>query len=579
MSGEQQLSGPDLGKGVALAEIGGAAEAGSGGAGGTGSGDGGAGACLLGHAGGEPVLLARLGDELFAVAANCTHYSGPLAEGLLVGDTVRCPWHHACFSLRSGEPVRAPALSALARYRVERQGDRVFVREKLPPALPVPAATVAAGGPDSVVIVGAGAAGNAAAQQLRRDGYGGPITLLGADDSPPYDRPNLSKDYLAGNAPEEWMPLHARELYDERGIDLRLGTRVTAIDPRRRTVTLAGGDTLAYGALLLATGADPVRLDLPGGGLPHVHYLRTLADSRAIVARVEELRAGRAAAAGAAPHGHGRLTRVARRHSSEGAGSPGGSAAPRAVVLGGSFIGLEVAASLRARQLEVTVVDVEAVPLARVLGREVGDFVRALHEEHGVAFRLGQRAAAIDPATVTLASGERLPADLVVIGVGVRPAVALAEAAGLAVDNGVLVDEYLQTSSPGIYAAGDIARWPDPHSGERLRIEHWVVAERQGQTAAANILGRRSRFAAAPFFWSQHYDVQISYVGHAPSPAHGGVDVGVSGSLAARDATVTYSAGGRVRAVATIFRDRQSLSVELAMERGDDAALAAALAG
>jgi NADPH-dependent 2,4-dienoyl-CoA reductase/sulfur reductase-like enzyme/nitrite reductase/ring-hydroxylating ferredoxin subunit len=564
MSGEQQLSGPDLGKGVALAEIGGGAEAGSGGAAGRG-GAAAAGACLLGHAGGEPVLLARLGEELFAIAANCSHYGGPLAEGLLVGDTVRCPWHHACFSLRSGEPVRAPALSALARYRVERQGDRVFVREKLPPAPPVPPATVAAGEPDSVVIVGAGAAGNAAAQRLRRDGYSGPITLLGADDSPPYDRPNLSKDYLAGNAPEEWIPLHPRELYDERRIDLRLGTRVEAIDPPRRTVTLAGGDTLAYGALLLATGADPVRLDLPGGDLPHVRYLRTLADSRAIVARVEELRAGRAAAAGAASGGH--------------AGSPGESAAPRAVVLGGSFIGLEVAAALRARQLEVTVVDVEAVPLARVMGREVGDFVRSLHEEHGVAFRLGQRATAIDPGTVTLASGERLPADLVVIGVGVRPAVALAEAAGLAVDNGVLVDEYLQTSSPGIYAAGDIARWPDPHSGERLRIEHWVVAERQGQTAAANILGRRERFTAAPFFWSQHYDVQISYVGHAPSPAHGGVDVGVSGSLAARDATVTYSAGGRVRAVATIFRDRQSLAVELAMERGDAAALAAALAG
>jgi NADPH-dependent 2,4-dienoyl-CoA reductase/sulfur reductase-like enzyme/nitrite reductase/ring-hydroxylating ferredoxin subunit len=545
MSGEQQLSGPDLGEGVALAEIGGGAEAGSGSAGGGGS----TGACLLGHAGGEPVLLARLGDELFAIAANCTHYGGPLAEGLLVGDTVRCPWHHACFSLRSGEPLRAPALSPVARYRVERQGDRVFVREKLPAALPVAPATAPAGGPDSVVIVGAGAAGNAAAQRLRREGYGGPVTLLGADDSPPYDRPNLSKDYLAGNAPEEWIPLHPRELYDERRIDLRLGTRVETIDPLRRTVTLAGGDTLAYGALLLATGAAPVRLDLPGGDLPHVRYLRTLADSRAIVARVEELRSRQAAAA------------------------------PRAVVLGASFIGLEVAAALRARQLEVIVVGVEAVPLAHVMGNEVGGFVRSLHEEHGVAFRLGQRAAAIDAGAVTLASGERLPADLVVIGVGVRPAVALAEAAGLAVDDGVLVDEYLQTSSPGIYAAGDIARWPDPHSGERLRIEHWVVAERQGQTAAANILGLRERFTAAPFFWSQHYDVQISYVGHAPSPARGGVDVGVSGSLAARDATVTYSAGGRVRAVATISRDRLSLSAELAMERGDDAALAAALAG
>ncbi len=557
MSGEQQLSGPDLTQGVSLSEI--PTSAGRGGA---------PNGCLLGHAGGEPVLLARVGDEVFAVAAHCTHYGGPLAEGLLVGDTVRCPWHHACFSLRSGEALRAPALNPVARYRVERQGDRVTVGEKLPsaPATP-PAARTAPGAaagpaagtteaaagvppakePESVVIVGAGAAGNAAAQRLRQEGYGGPITLVGADDSPPYDRPNISKDYLAGNAPEEWIPLHPRELYDERRIELRLGERVTAIDPRRRTVTLAGGATLGWGALLLATGAEPVRLDLPGGSLPHVHYLRTLADSRSIIARAEALRAN--------------------------------GPEPRAVVLGGSFIGLEVAASLRARQLAVTVVDPEAVPLARAMGKEIGSFVRTLHEEHGVAFRLGQRAAAIDPEAVTLASGERLPAGLVVIGVGVRPALALAEAAGLAVDHGVLVDEHLETSVPGIYAAGDIARWPDPHTGERLRVEHWVVAERQGQTAAANILGRRERFDAAPFFWSQHYDVQISYVGHAPAAAPsaggGGVEVRVAGSLDQRDAAVVFSAAGRVRAVATVFRDRLSLEAELALERGDQAALAA----
>jgi apoptosis-inducing factor 3 len=556
MSGEQQLSGPDLTEGVELAQID-------------------AGGLLLGQAGGEPVLLARIGEEVFAVAAHCTHYGGPLAEGLLVGETVRCPWHHACFSLRSGEPLRAPALNPLTRYRVERRGDRIHVGEKLPSAAVVPAPANAA--PASVVIVGGGAAGNAAAQRLRRSGYGGTITLISADDSPPYDRPNLSKDYLAGNAPEEWIPLHPRALYDELQIELRLATRVTAIDPRLHTVTLADGSTLPYGALLLATGAEPVRLKLPGGELPHVHYLRTLADSRAIIAAVahladrERLRAGQSA--------------------------------PRAVVLGASFIGLEVAAALRARQLAVTVVAPGAVPLEHVLGREAGAFIRSLHEEHGVEFRLGSRATAIEPAAVTLASGERLAADLVVIGVGVRPAVGLAESAGLAVDGGVLVDEYLQTSWPGIYAAGDIARWPDPCSGERARVEHWVVAERQGQTVAANILGQRERFAAAPFFWSQHYDVQISYVGNAsaraPSAAAGGsggsggatgsagpdaaatpeVEVTVSGSLAARDATIVLRRQGQVRAVATIFRDRQSLAVELAMERGDSTALEAALAG
>jgi NADPH-dependent 2,4-dienoyl-CoA reductase/sulfur reductase-like enzyme/nitrite reductase/ring-hydroxylating ferredoxin subunit len=563
MSGEQALSGPDLGQGVALSEIPAAAGPGAPGAAAEGG-------CLLGHAGGEAVLLVRTGGEVFAVAANCTHYGGPLAEGLLVGDTVRCPWHHACFSLRTGEALRAPALNPLARYRVEVQGDRVYVREKLKP--PAPSVTLADGaaavGPASVVIAGAGAAGNAAALALRRAGYGGAITLVGADEAPPYDRPNLSKDYLAGNAPEEWIPLHPPEHFTALQIDLRVGRRVTAIDPRHRTVTLDDGGTLSYGALLLATGADPVHLPVPGGDLPHVHYLRTLADSRAIVANVQEVQALQALGADPPP--------------GEPPGSDNTAATPRAVVVGASFIGLEVAAALRARGLAVAVIGPHELPLATILGREVGAFVRALHEEHGVTFHLGRKLAAIDAGAVTLDDGSRLDAGLVVIGAGVLPAVGLAEAAGLAVENGVLVNEYLETSAPGIYAAGDIARWPDPHTGERQRVEHWVVAERQGQTAAANILGRRVRFDAAPFFWSQHYDVQISVVGYpvgeSARSAPAGLEVRVEGSLAGHDATVTWHAGGRIRAVATIFRDRQSLAAELAMERGDDKALAAAVA-
>jgi apoptosis-inducing factor 3 len=535
MSGEPQLSGPDLTQGVALAQIGDGA-AGSPDAQGAHDADGVAASrrCLVGHAHGEPVLLARVGDQVFAVAANCTHYGGPLADGLVVGDTVRCPWHHACFSLRTGDALHAPALNPLPRYRVERQGDRVFVREKLAPAAAAQPAAGAPAPPSSIVIVGGGAAGNAAAQRLRHLGYDGPLTLLSADEAAPYDRPNLSKDFLAGNAPEEWIPLHPRELYEELRIDLRLGARVTAVDPQGKSVTLADGATLPFGALLLATGAEPMRLELPGANLPHVFTLRSLADSRALIAKIEALR-------GAGP-------------------------APRAVVVGASFIGLEVAAALRAREVAVTVVAPGAAPLQHVLGAEVGAWVRGLHEEHGVAFRLGARPAAIDAAAVTLEGGERLPADLVVMGVGVRPAVALAEAAGLAVDHGVTVDEYLETSAPGIFAAGDIARWPDAYSGERMRVEHWVVAERQGQTAAANMLGRRQRFDAAPFFWSQHYDVQVSYVGHA---AAGDVQASVAGSLADRDAAVAYRQGGRLRAVATVFRDHQSLEVELAMERGD----------
>jgi NADPH-dependent 2,4-dienoyl-CoA reductase/sulfur reductase-like enzyme/nitrite reductase/ring-hydroxylating ferredoxin subunit len=513
MSGEQKLSGPDLAAGIADTDL---AD----------------GALLLGHAGGEAVLLARQGDSLFAVAASCSHYGGPLAEGLLVGHTVRCPWHHACFDLRTGEAVRAPALNAVACFDVESAGGRIRVGGKREPE--APAAT--GGGPASVVIVGAGAAGNAAAERLRRLGFGGGITLVGIDPDLPYDRPNLSKDYLAGNAPEDWIPLHPREFYDELRVELRLGQRAAAIDPSSREVRFADGSRLSYGSLLLATGAEPIRLAVPGGDLPHVHTLRTLADSRALIA------------------------------AARGGG--------RAVVVGASFIGLEVAASLRARGVEVTVVAPDSLPLSRVLGPELGHFIRGLHEEHGVAFRLGEKPSAITPGEVHLAGGGSLPAELVVVGIGVRPAVALAEAAGLALDRGVAVDRYLETSVRGIFAAGDIARWPDPHSGEAIRVEHWVVAERQGQIAAENILGRRQAFDQVPFFWSQHYDVPINYVGHAATWD----ETVVHGSLADRNASVEFRGGGKVRAVATVYRDRESLEAELAMERRDPAALAAVLA-
>lgn len=506
MSGETQPSGPDLSQGIPLSDLP----------------DGGQ---VVGSCGGEAVLVVRRGEEIFAIGATCTHYGGPLGEGLIVDDTVRCPWHHACFSLRTGEAVRAPALNPVACFRVERQGDRVFVRDKVD-AKPQRPASTAGQAPDPVVIVGAGAAGNAVAETLRKEGYGGRIVLIGPEPDLPYDRPNLSKDYLAGNAPEEWIPLHPREFYDEQRIELRLGSGVKSIDLAGKTVALDDGGTVSWGALILATGAEPIRLPIPGADLPHVHLLRSLADSRAIIAKAKD--------------------------------------AKKAVVIGASFIGLEVAASLRGRGVEVTVVAPDEHPLGRVMGPQLGDFIRGLHEEHGVVFKLGTKPAAITETEVRLESGETVPADLVVVGVGVRPRVALAEAAGLEVDNGVLVDEHLRASAPDVWAVGDIARWPDPHSSERIRVEHWVVAERQGQTAARNLLGQGERFDAVPFFWSQHYDVSINYVGHASKWD----SIEVRGSLAERSAIVTFKDGGRTAAVATVFRDKESLEAEVAMERG-----------
>jgi len=479
------------------------------------------GGVLAGRVGDEAVLLARRGNLVFAVGAACTHYGAPLADGVIVGETLRCPWHHAAFDLATGEAVRPPALNPLPCWTVERRGGAVVVTGRAG-AAPRPRAL--GPHPDRVVIVGAGAAGHAAAEMLRDLGFDGSLTLLGADPEPPYDRPNVSKDYLAGNAPEEWIPLRGPDLYAERRIDLRLGVVATALDLKARRLSLSDGAALGYDALLLATGADPIRLPIPGADLPHVRTLRTLADSRQLIAAA--------------------------------------ALARRAVVVGASFIGLEVAASLRARGLRVDVVAPESVPLERTLGAEVGAFVKTLHEEHGVVFHLGRKPVAIGKESVELDDGASLPAGLVVMGVGVRPAVALAEAAGLAFDRGVVVDDTLRTSDPAVFAAGDVARYPDPRGGGRIRVEHWVVAQRQGRTAARNMLGLQERFTAIPFFWSAHYDVTIAYVGHA----EGWDAVEIDGSFSARDVRVTYRRAGRTLAVATVGRDLESLRAELEFE-------------
>jgi NADPH-dependent 2,4-dienoyl-CoA reductase/sulfur reductase-like enzyme/nitrite reductase/ring-hydroxylating ferredoxin subunit len=489
---------------------------------------------VVGHTAGEAVLLVRRGNDVFAIGATCTHYSGPLGEGLVVGDTVRCPWHHACFSLRTGEALGAPALNPVSAWEVERAEGRVRVSRKREG----PAPSRAPGGvPSSVVIAGGGPAGAACAEALRREGYGGPVTLVAPEPPGPVDRPNLSKDYLAGNAPEEWIPLRTADFYAEKGITFVVGDPVAGIDLAAHTVKLQSGKTLSYGALVLATGAEPRRLAVPGADRPHVHLLRTLEDSRAIIARA--------------------------------------SATGRAVVVGASFIGLEAAAALRHRGLEVDVVAPEPVPLARVLGDDLGREVQRIHEQHGVRFHLGQTPRAIHEAEVELADGRRLPAGLVVTGVGVAPRTALAEAAGLRVDNGIVVDAHLRTSAPDVYAVGDVARVPDARTGELLRIEHFVVAERHGQAAARSLLGRGQPYRDVPFFWSQHYDVSFSYVGHASSWDR----IEVRGRIAEHDFAAFYLRQDRVRAVVTAGRDQVGLLAEAAMEKGDDRALEALMRG
>ena len=479
---------------------------------------------LVGRVGKEEVLVARIGGQLHAVGAHCTHYHGPLGEGLIVGDTVRCPWHHAHFCLKTGEALAGPAIDPIKRWAVHETDGliRITPEEEAPPIKPrrrPPA------GPRRVVVIGGGAAGFAASEMLRREGFEGSITMLSADADAPYDRPNCSKDYLAGEAEPEWMPLRDSAWYADNGIDLQLQTEAVALDVPGKSVSLGDGRAFGYDALLIATGAEPVRLPLPGFDRPEVFVLRSLRDADAIAAAAE------------------RSKRVA--------------------VVGASFIGLEAAAALRSRGLEVHVAAPETVPLARIMGEDAGRWVQGLHEKAGVIFHLGRGVAGWREGALALEGGETIEADFVVSGVGVRPRTQLAEAAGLKVDHGILVDSRLRSSGPDIYAAGDVARYPDPRTGDLIRVEHWVHAERQGQHVARMILGEDAPFDDSPFFWSAHPGATIRYAGHAEPSDPPTVD----GSLERQDAEVRFSRMGRLMALATVGRDLRALEAGVAFER------------
>ncbi|HEX2059872.1 MAG TPA: FAD-dependent oxidoreductase [Thermoanaerobaculia bacterium] len=480
------------------------------------------GGMISGRIGDDDILFVRERDEVHAIGASCSHYHAPLADGAVINGTIRCPWHHACFDLRTGSAVGAPAMRPLRVFPVVRDGDLIRV---LPPSSSGAAPASGAAAAPHIVIIGAGAAGSFAASELRRIGFSGRVTLLTAEDRLPYDKPNLSKDYLAGRAQEDWIPLRGEAEYAQEGIELRLRAPVERIDPARGEIRLGSGERIGFDRLILATGARPRRLDVPVAPDAHLYYLRTWSDADALLA----------------------VAGIARN----------------VVIIGASFIGLETAASLRERGLDVTVVGPEERPLERVLGSDVAAFVRRTHEAHGVRFRLGRKPAEIRHDAIVLDDGSIESCDLVVAGVGVEPDVTLAATAGLAVDRGIVVNEFLQTSAWNVFAAGDAARFPYRRSSQSIRVEHWVAAARQGQAAARNAAGRCERFSAVPFFWSQHYDLVFAYVGHAQKAD----DAQLFGSLEEHSAAVVYRDGGRIAAVTTLFRDDVSLAVEAAMER------------
>lgn len=478
---------------------------------------------FFGHVDDSPVfLILKKNGEVRAFSAVCTHYGAPLADGILSGNTLRCPWHHARFCVEDGAVDRGPAFNPLAQRSVMvedgvvKVGD-VVEEDPLSPRRRPPRS------PETVIIVGAGAAGISAAETLVREGYSGAIHLVDPDPDAPYDRPNLSKDYLAGEAPEEWIPLRSQEFLEEHNIS-RVHSRVESLDLEKGWVVLDGDETLPFDALLLAPGAIPRKLDVPGVEQEHVFTLRSLADCRSIISMSEK--------------------------------------AERAVVIGASFIGTEVAASLRTRGLDVAVVAPEEVPFEPVLGRDLGGFIQGLHEDEGVRFHLGSTVREIQQDQVVLENGTEIPADLVVVGIGVEPRLELAREAGLELDDGIVVDDFLQTSHPNVYAAGDVAFYPEHRLGRRVRVEHWVHARRQGRNVALNILGWEEPFRDVPFFWTEHYGTPVAYVGHAE-----GWDEAIKKGECHEDGcSIAFRESGRVLARATVYRDRESLETEAEME-------------
>ncbi len=433
---------------------------------------------------GKPVLLARIDGQYYATSDKCTHYGGPLHKGVLRGNTVMCPWHHACFNIRTGARTEPPALNDLPHYPVRVDNGAVLV------TLPHDNETNPQGKADptdrrTIVIVGGGAAGNAAAEALRRTAFTGKIVMLSAVPDVPIDRPNLSKDYLDGHAKPEWMPLRSEDWYTQRDIELRLNTRVARIDVDAHTVYTDQNEALHYDKLLLATGAIPRQLrNIPGADLSGIYTLRTLADADAIIQAV----------------GQGK----------------------RGVVVGSSFIGLEVAAALASgRSASITVVAPESVPFEHVLGKDIGQMLQREHETNGIQFYLGDGVTGFTGenqtvSKVQLKSGKTLDAEFVIVGIGVVPATDFLNGSGLTLDekdHSVRVDKHLQSSQPDIYAAGDIARWGE---GSGTRIEHWRLAEQHGVIAAHNMLGQSDDVDAhIPFFWTTQWKVTLNYVGHA----------------------------------------------------------------
>lgn len=431
------------------------------------------------EADGKKILLARVDGRFHATSAQCPHYGASLAEGVLCGDRVVCPWHKSVFRVTDGELLEPPALDSLTRYDVFVNEGRVFLR--WPDTESVLRTTPAAKDNDSrcFVLAGAGAASVAAAENLRGLGFGGRLMVLTGEEELPYDRTKLSKEFLSGNAGIEELPLRPPDFWEQHHIE-RVTKRVSEVKTAEHQVVLSDGSLLGYDRLLVATGSTPRSFEVPGADLGNIFTLRSQADAQKIWE----------------------------------AAQPG----VRTVVVGGSFIALEVASCFGIRKLSVTVVVPEKAPFAKQLGPEVGRIIQKWHEDHGVVFQLESEVERFEGTGVVrhvaLKSGQEIAADLVVLGTGVQPATGFAGSLRQREDGGILADGYLRAADD-VYVAGDLTVFPETYSGLPARIEHWRVAEQHGRTAAGNMLGQEKPFDGVPFFWTNHFGTRFDYIGHA----------------------------------------------------------------
>ncbi len=474
----------------------------------------------------KEILLAKTESGVSAIAAHCSHYGAPLAKGVLHNGRIVCPWHNACYSADTGTHLSAPGRDNLAKFPVQIESDTVYV--ELPEEITEHVT------PDMVqsdfekddrtfIIVGGGAAGDMAAQTLRQNGYQGKVIILTDESEIPYDRTKLSKAYLQADEVGEASKLRSLEFYKQHDIEIKTSSRVTGLDVDARQLTFGEGDTLTYDALLIATGGTVKKIPVDGSDLENVFTLRKADDAKAIL-------------------------KVAKQSK-------------KVVIIGSGFIGMETASSLRQQGLEVTVVSPDEVPFKKVLGESVGKLFRQVHESKGVKFKSGEKANALTGngkvEAVELESGEVLPADLVIVGIGVKPATDFVEGLLMDEDDGsILVNQYLQ-AKPDVYAAGDIAQFPHFITGQPTRIEHWQLAMQQGRIAACNMTGQQVMFDAVPFFWTGQFDLKLRYVGHSENYD----DVVIQGSLDEQSFLAFYVEDEQVMAVAGIGRDRDIAAI------------------